>query len=141
MSFPTFTEMLKTKLYIIHHSKGVIIIFLWKIQKHMYLQKWDKSSFLCTGRADCTLYQHTTIATEFLISSQSTCQKELVVYIICKYKQPSNITNITSLRKYLLFVKVISEDWKLARGIHAWSSTAVNHSESADVIVLLPKIA
>lgn len=28
MSFPTFTEMLKTKLYIILHPKGVIIIFL-----------------------------------------------------------------------------------------------------------------
>lgn len=63
------------------------------------------------------------------------------VYIIYKYKQPSNTRDMISHQKYLLFAKVISEDWKLAWGIHTQGSTAANHSESADVVVLSPKIA
>lgn len=77
--------------------------------------------------ADCALFQHITIATEFLtcFPIHLSARIKTGVYIIYNYKQPRNTTNMVSLRKYLLFVKAISEDWKLACGIYTQGSTAL----------------
>lgn len=142
VSSHAFSEVLKVKWDIILYSKGVII-FLWKILKNLYLQKWDINSLFCPGAADCTLYQHTTIATEFFISSKSICQKELKqeFTLFVSINSPATLQlrfHSENIFYFQFFTKIISEDWKLACGIHTQGSTAVNDSKSADVVVCPP---
>lgn len=142
VSFPILTETLKVKLDIILYSKGIIIIFCEKFKR------------ICTSKSEIQIVcfaqeQQTALLPaynenyriSYFFQIHLSERIRTGVYIIWKYKQPSNTTNMISLIKYLLFTQVISEDWKLACRIHTQGRTAVNHSELADVVVLSPKIA